>query len=59
MQLNKIEDKKTFANKNKQIQINNLNNDKLIKPDQNKISEILNNFIDEYYKGKLRGKKVP
>lgn len=59
MQLNKIEDKKSFANTNKQLKINNINNNKLIKTDQNKIAEILNNFIDEYYKGKLKGKNLP
>ncbi len=45
-------------NLNKQVQINNKSSEKIIKTNQNKISEILNNFVDEYYTSKLSGKKI-
>lgn len=41
---------------NKHGQTNNVSSDIKIITNQNKIAELLNKFIDDYYKGKLNGK---
>ncbi len=57
LQLNKKAENKSFMHlNNKQVQSINLSSETIIKTEQNKIAEILNNFIDDYYKGKLSGK---
>lgn len=57
IQINKEETKKNFINADKH-KFNKNGNDQLNKNDHNKIAEILNNFIDDYYKGKLNGNKI-
>lgn len=45
-----------FINTNKQDKNENKKKIENIQQNQNKLDTLLNNFIDQYYKGKLNGK---
>lgn len=55
--MNKKDELKTFMKSKKQAENSNDNNiEEKLYSNQNKIETFINNFIDQYYKGKLNSK---